>query len=188
MTNKSSTFLILQRTPRQLFLHSPRSKQCDEKNPPLLHLLQLPDLVRALPIRPQLNRRTRRRIPMIREVETIVCVVRGRHSTRTRFRASSAPCPPKRKPDNAPHAVIHSLLVLDVPRVWLPASDDLLAVARVAGSGEVLVAPRRLEVERLVSASVFKGPLCPCKHVTTSVTGKRRGIRLGWVPGGTHTR
>ena len=85
-----------------------------------------------------------------------------------------------------PHATVHAALVLDAPCVRGRRRDDLLTVAQFATSGEVLSAPCRLEVERLVSARALKGPLKKCER---DVTGMNEGaLPLDWVRCGTRSR
>ena len=66
-----------------------------------------------------------------------------------------------------PHTVLHALLVFDAPRVRRSARNDLLSVARVAGDGEVLSAPHRFEVVRLIAVRFLEDPLqdvCSAMH------------------------
>ena len=65
---------------------------------------------------------------------------------------------------NAPHSILHALLVLDAPRVPRPSSDDLLPVARFARHGEVFTTPFGLEIVRLVAAGALKDPLLACQR------------------------
>ena len=85
----------------------------------------------------------------------------------------------RRDTQDPPHAPVHACLVLDAPRIVRRARrDGLLPVAwLVAGGGEVLAAPRRLDEER-VPAGVLKGPLRAC--VRERACTARERVRTVW--------
>lgn len=164
----AGSYRLASRTTKPLLRPYSYTRLHQHTNTHLLNLLQLPDLVFTSPATPQLDGRARRRIPMIREVGAKVGVVRRQESTPPRHTHGQRTGTTVKATAHVPHTVLHALLVFDAPRVRRSARNDLLSVPRVAGGGEVLSAPRRFEVVRLIAVRFLEDPLqdvCSARYI-----------------------